>query len=241
MATVNRNPPSPPAAPPPLPPLQSGDRMTRAEFERRWDAMPELKKAELIEGVVYVASPVPHRFHGNPHFNLIFWLGSYAAATPGVEGGDISTLRLGPVDAPQADAYLLVLPANGGTVPIDVDGYIVGGPDLVAEVAASSANIDLHAKLNIYCRYGVREYVVWRVYDQAIDWFVRRAGRYERLPLTAANRYESDVLPGLWLDPAALMAGNMLAVAQVVQQGIATPEHAAFVARLQQAGPQRRP
>jgi hypothetical protein len=215
--------------------------MTRADFERRWDRMPDLKKAELIEGVVYVASPVPHRFHGNPHFNLIFWLGSYAAVTPGVEGGDNSTLRLGTVDAPQADAYLLVLPANGGTVQIDGEGYIAGGPELVAEVAASSANIDLHNQLDIYCRYGVREYVVWRVYDQAIDWFVLREGRYDRLPTTSSGRYESEILPGLWLNPAALMAGNMLAVAQLVQQGIATPEHAAFVARLQQGASQPRP
>jgi Uma2 family endonuclease len=215
------------------PPLQSGDRLSREEFERRYDAMPELKKAELIDGVVYVPSPVNHRNHGNPHFNVIFWLGSYAALTPGVEGGDNSSLRLDPENEPQPDGFLIVLPAHGGRVQIDGDDYIVGGPELIGEVAASSASYDLHDKLNVYRRHGVREYIVWRVYDRTIDWFVLRQGKYERLPLAADGIYRSEVFPGLWLDPAALIQGNLQAVLTVLQQGLATPDHAAFVAELQ--------
>jgi Uma2 family endonuclease len=218
-----------------LPPLQSGDRLTRAEFERRYDAMPHLKKAELIEGVVYVPSPTRHRNHSNPHFNLIYWLGTFAAATPGIEGGDNGSLRLNLDNEPQPDAYLIVLPSHGGQAQIDEDDYIVGAPELVAEVAASSASYDLHDKLHAYRRNGVREYVVWRVYDRSIDWFILREGRYERLALESAGHYQSEILPGLWLDPAALVSGDLLRVAGVVQQGIATPEHAAFVAKLQQA------
>jgi Uma2 family endonuclease len=223
------------------PPLQSGDRLTRAEFERRYDAMPQLKKAELIEGVVYVGSPVSHRHHSNPHFNLIYWLGTYAAGTSGVEGGDNGSLRLDLDNEPQPDAYLIVLPTHGGGVQLDERGYIIGAPELVAEVAASGVSYDLHDKLNAYRRNGVREYVVWRVHDRTIDWFILRDGRYDRLALTAAGHYQSEVLPGLRLDPAALVSGDLMRVAQVVQQGIATPEPAAFVARLQQTASQSTP
>jgi hypothetical protein len=229
----------PTVAAPPIPPLQSGDRLTREEFERRYDAMPHLKKAELINGVVYVGSPVNQRRHGNPHYHLIGWLVFYSAATPGLEGGDNSSLRLGPLDEPQADANLFILPSHGGQVEIDGDGYIVGGPELVAEVAATSANYDLHDKLDTYRRHRVKEYVVWRVLDRAIDWFVRRGRRFTPLTLTRSGLYKSEVLPGLWLDPVALMNGDMLRVWQVVQKGLATREHATFVAQLRQKASQK--
>jgi Uma2 family endonuclease len=218
-----------------LPPLHSGDRLTAEEYERRYDAMPDLKKAELINGVVYVASPVSFEDHAVPHFNVVTWLGLYSLATPGVRGGDNSTLRLPQANRPQPDACLLILPSHGGQARIDDDHYIVGTPELVAEVAATSANYDLHDKLDVYRRYGVREYVVWRVFDRAVDWFVLREDRYERLPLSSAGYYQSEVLPGLWLDPAALVAGDLARVAQVAQQGLASPDHADFVARLCQA------
>jgi Uma2 family endonuclease len=220
-------------------PLVNGDHLTQAEFLRRYSGMPDLQDAELIEGVVYMPSPVTHGHHSVPHFDLITWLGTYRMYTPGVQGGDNGTLRLDDLNAPQPDAYLIVLPSYGGQVRIGPDDYVVGAPELVAEVAASSAAIDLHAKLAAYLRNGVREYVVWRVYDRAIDWFVSRNGRFDRLAPKEDGRFESEVLPGLWLNPAALIAGDMLAVAHTVQQGIASPEHAAFVARLQQAAQTR--
>jgi Uma2 family endonuclease len=239
MATVSTVPASGPSDPAAIPPLQNGDRLTRAEFERRYDAMPHLSKAELIEGVVYKPSPVTFEGHGGPHFDLIAWLSFYRMTTDGVRGGDNSSLRLDLANEPQPDACLIVLPTHGGRVQIDRDGYIVGGPELVAEVAASSASYDLHAKLNVYRRNGVQEYIVWRVLDQAIDWFVLREDRYERLTLTSAGLYQSEVLPGLWLDPTALMAGHLLALAAVVQQGAATAEHAVFVAKLHQQAASR--
>ena len=101
-------------------------------------------------------------------------------------------------------------------------------------MAVSSVSCDLHAKLNVYRRNGVREYVVWRVEDGALDWFVLRDGRFDLLALPPPGTYQSEVLPGLRLDPASLLRGDLLAVAQVVQQGLASPEHTAFVAKLQQ-------
>lgn len=235
--TRRRTGPSPPAAPPRL---RNGDRLTRAEFERRYDAMPELKKAELIEGVVYVPSPVSFDQHGGPHFDVITWLGVYRAGTPGVRGGDNSSLRLDLKNEPQPDAFLGLAPEFGGQSRTDKDGYITGAPELIAEIAASSVSYDLHDKLEVYRRHQVREYVVWRVGDEAIDWFRLRRDRFVRLPLNAVGVYQSRVLPGLWLDVAAMLRGDMAAVLRVAQQGLATPEHAAFVARLKRASRKKR-
>jgi Uma2 family endonuclease len=215
-----------------MPALENGDRLTRAEFERRYEAMPYLRKAELIEGVVYVPSPVRHRQHGSPHAHLIGWLFQYTANTPGVEVGDNSSVRLDLDNEPQPDALLFIDPTRGGQVRLSDDGIIEGAPELVAEVASSSVSYDLHAKLQVYRRSGVREYLVWRVLEQEIDWFVLRDGQYERMPLDAQGLVRSEVFPGLWLDPAALLRGDLATLLTVVQQGLASPEHNAFVVRL---------
>src|SRR5437764_514536 len=173
MAITELSTPIPHDQPPsaaPSPPLENGDRLTRIEFERRYAAMPEVKKAELIEGVVYMPSPVRFEFHAGPHFDLITWAGLYRVSTPGVRGGDNGTLRLDLDNEHQPDVLLMILPGHGGRARIDADGYVAGPPELIAEVAASSVSIDLHARLNAYRRNGVPEYVVWRVYDREIDW-----------------------------------------------------------------------
>jgi Uma2 family endonuclease len=196
--------------------------------------MPEVKKAELIEGVVYMPSPVTQTGHSGPCFDIIGLLAMYRFATPGVEGGDNGTVRLDWDNEPQPDAFLRVLPDWGGQSRND-DDYVGGAPEFIAEVAASSASYDLHDKLQAYRRNGVREYVVWRVWDETIDWFVLREGRYEPLPLTAGGTYHSEVFPGLWLDPAAWLRGDFTRVMAVLQEGLASPEHAEFVARLRAA------
>lgn len=217
-----------------IPPLESGDRLSRAEFERRYAAMPWLKKAELIAGVVYVQAPVS-AFHCDPHADLIGWLSFYRLSTPQVKVGDSGSIRLSPDSMPQPDACLRIAPAFGGQTRLSNDGYIEGPPELAAEVAASSASYDLHSKLELYRDQGVREYIVWRVYDQDLDWFVLRDGKYEPLPPGPDGFLRSVVFPGLWLDKKSLLAGDLAAVLRLVQAGTASPEHAAFVERLQRA------
>ena len=218
-----------------LPPLETGDHLSREEFERRYEAMPHLKKAELIDGVVYVASPTRWDLHAVPHQALGMVFSVYWAHTPGVQAGDSGTVRLDLKNVPQPDLTLIVLPSHGGQVRIDEDGYIAGGPELVAEISASTVSLDLNAKFRVYQRNRVREYIVWRVYDDEIDWFVQREGRYERLQADPSGIFRSETFPGLWLDAPALIRLDLLRVLQVLQQGIASPEHAAFVARLAQA------
>jgi Uma2 family endonuclease len=219
------------------PPLENGDRLTRDEFERRYAAMPHLRKAELIEGIVYVPSPVRQRQHGRPHAHLMGWLSAYKAATPGVEVGDNSTVRLDLDNEPQPAALLFIDPARGGQTRMSSDGLLEGAPELVAEVASSSVSYDLHAKLHVYRRHGVREYLVWRVLDQEIDWFVLRTGSYERLPASVDGLLRSHVFAGLWLDPDALLRGDLATVLAIVQQGLASPDHDTFVHQLQASSP----
>jgi Uma2 family endonuclease len=219
-----------------IPPLENGDRLTRAEFERRCDAMPELKKAELIEGEVHMPSPVSFGWHGHPHTRLVTWLGNYETDTPGVEAGDNATVRLDLDNETQPDAFLIIRPERGGQTRISEHQYIEGAPELVAEVASSSASYDLGKKQHVYRRSGVREYVVWRVLDREIDWFVNHEGRFERMLPAADGILRSTVFPGLWLDPTALVRGDKGTVKAVLQQGLNSPEHADFVARLEQAG-----
>lgn len=218
--------------------LESGDRLSRAEFERRYEAMPHLKKAELIEGVVYVASPVRLDAHAVPHGLAIAWLAVFASATPGVFVADNATLRLDLDNEVQPDVLLCIESAAGGRARPTPDGYLEGAPELILEVAASSAAIDRHAKLHAYQRNGVQEYIVWQVLDGRLEWFGLREGVYEPIQPDQAGVQHSLVFPGLRLAVTAFLARDLAAVLAEQQRGLATAEHRAFVERL--AAPQSR-
>jgi Uma2 family endonuclease len=212
-----------------IPPLENGDKLTRAEFERRYHAMPNLKKAELIEGVVYVASPLRIKSHGEPHAYIMGWLGVYKAATPGVGLADNTTVLIDADNEPQPDALLRI--EQGGQSCITEDDYLEGAPELIVEIAASSASYDLHEKLKVYRRNQVQEYLVWRVYDRQFDWFSLQAGEYIQIEPND-DILRSQVFPGLWLDKAALLSGDLAKVLAVLQMGLSTPEHQAFVQKM---------
>jgi Uma2 family endonuclease len=214
------------------PPLLAGDRLSVAEFERRYHAHPEIKKAELIEGIVYMPSPVKHKQHGHPHLFLGTWVGTYLAATPGLDASDNATLRLDNANQPQPDLLLRLDRAHGGRSFIAADDYLVGAPELIVEVAASSANYDMHAKKHAYARNSVQEYLVALTYDRAVYWFALHEGDYIELQPDEQGILRSEVFPGLWLQPAALWANDLAGLLAVLQQGLASPEHAAFVQEL---------
>ena len=210
-------------------PLENGDRLSRFEFERRYEAMPHLKKAELIEGAVYMASPLRIKSHGEPHSLLITWLGTYKAFTPSTVIGDNSTVRLDLDNEPQPDAVLFI---PGRQATIGADDYIEGAPELVVEVAASSAAIDLHDKKRAYRRNGVQEYLVWRTLEHQIDWFGLQADEYVTQQPDEKGIIRSRVFPGLWLVVSALLSGEMTTVLSVLQQGLNSIEHQEFVQQL---------
>lgn len=215
-----------------IPPLESGDRLTRAEFERRYKAMLQRKPAELIEGIVYMPSPLRAESHGQPHARIMAWLVTYEAATPGVGVFDNAAVRLDPDNEPQPDALLRM--NRGGRSRISPDDYIEGAPELIVEIAASSASIDMHEKLKVYRRNQVQEYLVWRVYDQQFDWFRLEEEQYIQLEPDAWGMLRSRVFPGLWLDRPALLEGNLARVLEVLQQGLASAEHRAFIKQLRE-------
>jgi Uma2 family endonuclease len=214
-----------------VPPLENGEHLTRDEFERRYEAMPWLKKAELIEGKVYLGSPVIHSTHGKPHGRIGGWLYLYQAETPGTDYGDNSTVRLAKDSEPQPDGFLIILPECGGQTILGGPGYIEGAPELAVEVASSSASYDLHEKLRAYKHAGVKEYVVWRTRDKIIDWLVLRGGEYVQLK-AESGVFRSETFPGLWLNTPALIDYRMSIVNKTLNEGLASPEHAAFVAEL---------
>jgi len=211
-----------------IPLLENGDRLTRAEFERRYHAMPHCKKAELIEGKVYMASPVRARKHSQPHAAVIAWLSDYWLATPGTELMDNPTVRLDADNEPQPDACLRLEEQLGGRSRITEDDYIEGAPELIVEVAASSVSYDLHDKKQVYRRNGVQEYLVWRVIDRAFDWFILQEGEYVNLPVDTDGILRSRVFPGLWLAVTALLSGEMATVVRVLDLGLTSAEHGAF-------------
>jgi Uma2 family endonuclease len=190
------------------PVLESGDRLTREEFHQRYCARPDIKKAELVNGVVYVASPLSLRRHGEPHGLIALWLRAFVAKTPGLRFGDNATVYLDAATEVQPDLFVFWDPPRGDGARETVDGYVQGPPLLVVEVAASSASYDLHDKKEAYRRAGVPEYVVWRIVDRLIDWFHLRDGEYVRLEPDEDGVIESVVLPGLRLPLDKMLAGD---------------------------------
>lgn len=217
---------------PHTPPLQQGDRLTRDEFERRYAAMPALKKAELIEGVVYMGSPVRHRHHGRPDRVLQAWLVFYEAATPGLDSSVNCTVRLDGDNEAQPDLLLRLPERAGGRSRVAADGYLEGAPELIVEVAASSVSYDLHQKLDVYRRSGVAEYVVHRVDDGEVDWFQLERGTYTRQRPDRDGVLHSRQFPGLCLSPALLLAQDLAGLRALVERTCGTAGHAALVRRL---------
>lgn len=213
---------------PAIPPLEQGDHLTRDEFERRYSAMPENIKAELVEGRVYMSSPV-RRSHGYPHAFLLGWAFTYCASTPGTESLDNTTLRLDLGNEPQPDVMLRVTNAVERASLLSSDDYIEGAPELVAEIAVTSASIDMHEKLDAYRRNGVREYLVWRVLDNHFDWFLLRGKDYVSLSPDQDGVFKSETFPGLWLDRPALLSAELPRVLATLARGLSTLEHQAYV------------
>ena len=212
------------------PTLENGDRLTRCEFERRYALRPEIKKAQLIEGIVYMPSPVS-LVHAEAHAAIQSVLTVYAASTAGVRVADNATVRLDLDNEPQPDVLLRIEPRAGGRSR-ESDAYLEGAPELIVEVAAGSASIDLNDKLRAYRRNGVQEYVVWRIREQRVDWFELVDGEYRPLPSDEHGVIRSRVFPGLRLAAGALLAGKLTGALDELRKGIDSAEHREFVARL---------
>lgn len=216
-----------------VPQLASGDHLTRAEFERRYAAMPEGMKAELIEGVVYMAPPVRYKSHSQPHSILNGWLLYYVSKTPGLgPPGNNASVRFDEENSLQPDVFLVLPPRLGGRAHADANDYLIGAPALVCEIAASSVSIDMYDKKDVYRRRGVQEYLVWRTEDAAVDWFSLEAGEYVPLPPQTDGTLCSKTFPGLCVHPSSLLSADLPAIFALLDKSVETPEHEGFVRRL---------
>jgi Uma2 family endonuclease len=194
--------------------------------------MPDLRKAELIEGVVYVASPLRVKGHGVPDIAISTWLGTYMSATPGALASSNSTTRLDPRNVFQPNAWLMIDSGQAGRARLTPDDYLQGAPELVIEVASSSLAYDMGKKQEVYRRHGAPEYIVWQVPRRRVVWLELHNGAYVPIEPDGDSITRSRVFPGLWLDRRALVNGDMARVLAVLQEGLRSPEHASFVARL---------
>jgi Uma2 family endonuclease len=219
-----------------LPPLENGDHLDQATFHARYEAMPEDCRAELVGGIVYMASP--QKFpHSNAQRLMVRWLDEYAEATPGTGALVNNTQILGPNSEPEPDGCLFIAPECGGQVRIDDNEYLNGAPELIVEVSSSTESIDLNRKKFDYQKAGVREYVVLALRTQQVFWFVRQRGKYKEVPLPADGIFRSRVFPGLWLDAEAMLASDRRRVLAALKRGLASPEHAAFEAKFAKRAP----
>jgi Uma2 family endonuclease len=221
-----------------LPPLENGDRLDQKTFHARYEAMPEDCRAELIGGIVYMPSlqKVPH---SKAHQLVSHWLGEYVGSTPGTDVLLNNTQILGPDSEPEPDACLFIDPEYGGRVRVDKDEYLHGPPELIVEVSSATESIDLHRKKDDYEKAGVREYVVLALRMRRVFWFVRRRAKYKEVPLPGDGIFRSREFPGLWLDADAVLRNHRQRVLAALNKGLASPEHAAFVAKLQKRAGKR--
>ena len=222
---------------PGLPRLEAGDHLDRQTFHERYEAMPRAFRAELIRGVVIVPSPVSP-LHARAHRIATTWCGVYIAATPGKDGFDNGSIFASDESEPQPDVSIIISPEFGGKMrPRQDDEYLDGAPELIVEVAVSSAAYDLFEKFDVYEQAGVLEYVVHIVQEQEIRWFQRQEDKFVPLAMDADGIFRSRVFPGLWLNAAAAVQAEDATMLQTLQQGLASPEHKAFVEELQRRGP----
>ncbi len=204
-----------------VPPLFNGDRLTAAEFMRRYEACGEDVKAELINGIAYVMMPAHFEGHGVSDSITNFWLGYYACKTQGVQHAQNATTKLSRLDIPQPDGLLMWLPEKGGQARKSEDDYLEGAPELVVEIAASSRNYDLFDKRDAYLRAGVKEYIVVQTWDKIVNWFILENDEYAAMKPDKKGVLRSRVFPGLWLNAPALLALDRAGVLSTLEHGLA--------------------
>lgn len=217
-----------------VPLLRNGEHLNQRTFHKRYEAAPEDFRAELVGGIVFLRTRRT-RAHGALLAKVGSWLCEYGDATPGTEGLLDVTVALGPASELEPDACLLHLPKCGGQTWEDEDGYINGAPEWVGEVSDSTESIDRNRKKLDYEKAGVREYMVAALRTGQVFWYIRRRGKFKEMAPGSDGIFRSEVFPGLWLDPAAFLKRDGKRVLAVLHQGLASPEHATFVAKLKKA------
>ena len=217
-----------------VPPLKEGDLLSQEEFHDRYLLMPHIKKAELIEGKVYMPSPVNAEYHGIPQSDLTGWLWMYYKKTPYVQGCSNSSVILDGENEVQPDLFLVIRSEAGGRAKLNDEGYVEGAPELAIEISNTSTKIDLGVKKRVYQRNRVMEYLVWQIQEQEVQWFRLEKGKYVRLP-EKKGIIKSEVFPGLWLNVSALLEKDMEELEETLKKGMKSKAYKSFVKELTEA------
>lgn len=198
--------------------FEPGDRMTREDFLAQWEQMPRLKSVELIDGMVYMPSPVSME-HGRRDHQMQVLIGAYAARAGNCEALSNATwLML--ESAPQPDLALCLLPAHGGRTQVR-EGFASGSPELVVEITKSSRTYDLGPKLALYQRAAVSEYIAVLLEEQRIEWRKWKDGSFVLLAPDTDGILQSEVFPGLWLNERAFWDGDVSGMLRTLDAGLA--------------------
>ncbi|MDQ2945200.1 MAG: Uma2 family endonuclease [Acidobacteriota bacterium] len=206
-----------------------GDRLSREEFLELWEQMPRMKFAELIDGTVYMPSPLSLD-HGGRDGQVQLLFGIYAARTRVCKlATNCTWLVL--ESAPQPDAALWLLPRYGGRTTV-VDGLASGAPELIAEICHSSRSYDLGPKLSLYQRAEVPEYIAFLIKERRIEWRILEQGSYRVQNPDHQGILRSRIFPGLWLDENAYWEDDSARMLEVLEAGLRSEEHAEFLRRL---------
>ena len=214
------------------PPLREGDRLRAEEFHRRYEAMPELRNAHLIDGVVHMSSPIRADQHGEPHALVIGWLHDYRRKLRGIRLTDNTTFRIDADNEPQPDAVMFLDPTRAGSAWIEDDGYLHGVPELIVEIAGSSSRLDGSLKRELYDRIGVAEYLVWHTVARRVEWLGQEDGVFQEMPADEEGVIKSAIFPGLWLHVSSLLEGDIPLLTSHLEAGLASAEHQEFARRL---------
>ncbi len=217
--------------------LCEGDHLTFDEYILRWESMPEFERQgmrpELIDGRVYMnAAAIRYVEHGQPQRLIVGLFERYVDRTPGVDWASPTTAKFDDRNAPEPDAELFVIPEYGGRVRVE-DGFLVGAPELVVEIAGSSASYDLYEKKAMYERFGVLEYLVWRTEDGEFDCFDLQDQIYIQRDIPPGQNWESRIFPGLIFDIPVLLQRDRLGAYATLDRCLGSDEHQAFVETLQ--------
>jgi len=219
--------------------LLNGDHLSVPEFERRYEAMQDDARAELIEGIVVMSPGIKSgpvtMDHGKAHSLMNCLLGHYAVATPGVSCAVGASLRLDGCNEYQPDVLLWIEQNHLDGVKADPVGILEGRPELVMEVALSGRAFDLHEKKAVLQRNQIPEYIVWEMLDEPrFHWFALEDGEYASLQARRDSVVCSRVFPGLWLDFASLVVGqgSDKEIFRALNKGLKSAEHKAFVKKL---------
>lgn len=210
--------------------LAQGDRLSQAEFHRRYERRPDLNKAELIDGLVFLESPIRYRAHGRPHSEILHWLKSYSLATPGTIALGNVTLILDDRNELEPDCVLFLSPQFGGKCQPDPNDYLRGSPELVVEISASTTARDYGPKLAVYLKHQVQEVIIWRTENGILDWFLLNQAQYHLQKPGSDGLLRSRAFPGLFLHSPSLITGDLNAVLHYLQLGLNSPSHRDFPA-----------